>query len=483
MGANDEKNFVVDLDGTLLKTDSLWELFFQALAQGRLAPLAWLLANRATFKKRLAQSTELDLAYLPWNEEVIDLAKARKRLGERIWLATAADEILAQKVVGKFDFFDGYVASNGRRNLRGEAKAAALVVRFGSGGFAYVGDSPIDLAVWRSASEAVVVGDPSLVERARTVNAKVMALGPGASLLAKAAAVFKLLRVYQWVKNCLLFLPLMMAHLFTLASLGETLAAFLAFSLLSSCGYVLNDLLDIPADRKHPEKRRRALASGALDPPIGAWLFFLTLLFGLFFSWLLGGLFFGLAWLYLLATVLYSLKLKTVLILDVVVLTLLYCLRVLAGAAAIDVAISQWLLSFSFFDFAALCLKKRLGETVNAAAPQTSTTPEAPESSSRRPYGREDMAFFLTLTSGCVCCAVLTLAIYVGEAVALEFYASPRLLSLFCPVLFYWLVRLLKLAQAGKMPYDPVFFTLKDKASWICLALGVAIFIVATVGL
>ncbi|MDR0548014.1 MAG: UbiA family prenyltransferase, partial [Deltaproteobacteria bacterium] len=401
MTSNESKIFIIDLDGTLLKTDSLGELFFQTLAQGRLASLFWPILGRAAFKKRLALATELDLADLPWNEDVIKLAQERRQNGQRIFLATAADEVLAQKIVAHFDFFEGYVASDGRRNLKGEAKANVLVTRFGAKGFAYAGNSLMDLPVWRVANEAVVVGDQSLVKRAKAENHNVLALGGVGSGPGLFRTIIKVIRVHQWAKNLLLFLPLMMAHLFTLAALNRASLAFLVFNALSSGGYILNDLLDLNADRRHPEKRARPMAAGTFDPLKGAGLFFLILLLGLLLAWFLGGFFFALALVYLLTSVIYSLKLKTIAILDVVVLTLLYCLRVLAGAIALDIVVSQWLLSFCFFVFASLCLIKRLGETV-----KSSDSIEDP-ASSRRPYGVEDKAFFLAMTSSCVGCAVL----------------------------------------------------------------------------
>ncbi|MDR1086015.1 MAG: UbiA family prenyltransferase [Deltaproteobacteria bacterium] len=475
MISQQSKNLVIDLDGTLLKTDSLWELFFKALSNGHLESFIWLLSGRAHFKNRLASSTELDLNILPWNQEVIDLARVSREKGGQVWLATASDEILARKVTEHFDFFSGCISSDGRQNLKGEAKALELVKRFGTGGFIYAGNSSADVKVWAAAGEAIVVGDSNLASKARQVNSNVTVLAPGSSSFLSFRPILKVTRMHQWAKNFLLFVPLIMGHFFSWNALAKSAAGFLAFCFISSAGYILNDLLDIDSDRRHPEKRNRPFASGSVDLPQGFFLFTVSLSAGLLVALIVGLPFLTVALLYFIAAALYSLSLKLVNIVDIVVLTLLYCLRVFAGGVATNVEISQWLLSFSFFVFAALSLIKRLGELRR-------TSIEGTESNSRRPYESNDAVFFLTLTSGCICSAVLTLAIYVGDAAAFSRYRSPELLLLFCPVLFYWLARLLKLADGGKMPYDPVFFTLTDKVSWFCLGLGILAYLLATIG-
>jgi 4-hydroxybenzoate polyprenyltransferase/phosphoserine phosphatase len=475
MTLQESKNLVIDLDGTLLKTDSLWELFFKALSEGRLSPFIWLLSGRANFKNRLAQTAALDLPQLPWNQEVLELAAVHHQKGGCIWLATAADKNLAKKIIDHFGFFTGFFASDGIINLKGEAKANELVKHFGEGGFGYAGNSTPDLKVWKSASHAIVIGDRKLGNKVSLINSKVTLLDSNKTTLSTIRSIFKVIRIHQWAKNSLLFVPLIMAHSFSLAAWIQALAAFLTFCFFSSAGYILNDLLDIDSDRRHPEKRLRPFAAGLVDLPFGAELFLLTFLAGMLLAGILGTKFLMLALLYLITTILYSLKLKLLALVDIIILTLLYCIRILAGAVALNLIISQWLLSFSFFVFAALSLIKRLGELRRNSIFKT-------ESNTRRPYGPGDAVFFQILTSGCLCSAVLTLAIYVGDTVALNYYQNPQILLLFCPVLFYWLARLLKLADEGKMSYDPVFFTLKDKISWICLGIGILAYFFATIG-
>jgi 4-hydroxybenzoate polyprenyltransferase/phosphoserine phosphatase len=469
MNINKNKILVVDLDGTLLKTDSLWELFFKALSKGFIVPIFWTFLGRAAFKNRLARLIELEFDLLPWNQEVVDFSRNYYNQGGHVWLATASDEIIAKKVTEYFNFFSGFIGSNGLQNLKGQLKAEELSRRFGINNFVYVGNSNSDLKIWKIASEAVVVGAPSLIRKAQSVNSKVTPL----TLSISIHSIIRLIRVHQWAKNVLLFFPLIMAHYFTLSSVVIVFFGFLAFCLFSSSGYILNDLLDINSDRRHPEKRQRPFASGTIDLPIGALIFLVLMTSGIIIGLLINSYFLFINLLYLTTTILYSLKLKTIHLVDIVVLTLLYCLRVLAGGVALNLYISQWLLSFSFFVFAALSLIKRLGEVKRFSL-------EGIESNSRRPYGSGDTIFFQTLTSGCICSAVLTLAIYVGDSVAFTRYRSPGLLLLFCPVLFYWLGRLLKLAGDGKMPYDPVIFTLKDKISWFCLGIGILVYILAT---
>jgi 4-hydroxybenzoate polyprenyltransferase len=474
---NNQTNIIaIDLNGTLLKTDSLWEMFFKAISQGNFYPLLWILSGRTIFKNKLANLIDLDLDFLPWNNDVIELASKNYTLGRQIWLATAADKAFAIKVVHHFPFFTNYIASDINHNLIGQAKSIELTKLFGQKGFIYVGNSSADLKVWEAASEAVVVGDQVLTHRVKLVNQKVTILTHTNSNLFTLRSILKLIRIHQWSKNILLFVPLIMAHLFNWPALLDALFSFLAFCFFSSCGYILNDLLDIESDRRHQEKRLRPFAAGTIDPAKGAFLCIFTFIYGLIFSLSVSSNFLICSLIYLLLSIIYSIKLKTMIIIDITILTLLYTLRIFSGGIALNAITSQWLLSFSFFIFAALSLIKRLGEIKKLSY-------DGLISKTRRPYNAEDAIFFLTLTSGCICSAVLTLAIYVGDELAFTQYRTPKILLLICPILFFWLIRLLKLANEGKMPYDPIFFILKDKTSLICLVLSIILYLIATLGI
>ncbi|MDR1656050.1 MAG: UbiA family prenyltransferase [Deltaproteobacteria bacterium] len=465
----------LDLDGTLLGTDSLWELFFKALSLGRLAPLAWLVSGRLAFKKRLAETVELDFDRLPWNQRVIDLAMAHREAGGEVWLATAANEAMAVKVCARFDFFSGYLASDDKINLKSRAKARELSGRFGRGKYAYAGDSRADVAVWAEADRAIVVNSGRLSRLARPLSGKVEVIAPVGTKSPSLGQILSAARAYQWVKNIILFVPIFLAHAFSAANFGRVFLAFIVFCLFSSAGYIINDLLDIDSDRRHPSKHNRPFASGAIDLSRGGLIFLGALVGGLVIASLVGQLFILLAGIYLVSAVLYSLRFKSVAILDVIVLTLLYTLRILAGGQAVGLEVSQWLLSFSFFTFASLSLFKRLTELKRL-------TQAAASENTRRPYVAADAGFIRSIAAGSICCAVLTLAIYVGDAAARKYYGFPGLLLAFCPILFYWLARLLKLADEGKIDYDPIIFVLSDRQSWICLGLGIVIYFCASLG-
>jgi 4-hydroxybenzoate polyprenyltransferase/phosphoserine phosphatase len=468
-----ESPLVIDLDGTLLRTDSLWELVCRALADGHVLSLLWIIFGRASFKRRLAQACSPDLSLLPWNEEVVNLAREARGHGTPVWLATGADEILARKVAAHFGFFSGVLASDGHINLKGAAKAGELVRRFGPRGFAYVGDARCDLAVWRQASIAYVVEDgTALATAAAKVCLAVHSLrrhgGVGGKLLMA-------LRPRHWMKNALLLAAPFLAHDFSLSAFGRCGLGFFIFCLISSAGYLMNDLLDLQADRAHPEKRHRPFAAGDLPLQYGLFLG-LTLFAAAFLAALsLGPSFLICVLSYMLLTMAYSFYLKRKALIDIVSLVFLYMLRLVAGTVALSAYLSQWLLCFSFFIFAALCITKRVVELrrlgLNEAIGET-----------RRAYVAGDIPVLSALGGGSVCCATLTLALYVGEVRARELYHSPELLLLFCPPLFLWLARLLLLAERGELLYDPIQFVLRDWPSRLTLVVGFVIYLCATYG-
>ncbi|MDR1109686.1 MAG: haloacid dehalogenase-like hydrolase [Deltaproteobacteria bacterium] len=274
----------LDLDGTLLGTDSLWELFFKGLSQGRLAPLGWLLCGRLRFKRNLARTVELDLDLLPWNREVIDLALAHRAGGGEVILATAANLAMAERVSARFGFLSGHLASDLEVNLKGAAKARELSGRYGRGGFVYAGDSRADLAVWREAHGAVVVGPPSLARLARPLGGEVRTVRPVGSKRPSLGMVLLIGRLARWPANLPVLLPLALAHALGAGAPGQApraLLALLGLCCLSSAGHAMDDLLNLEADRRDPARRGGVLASGALDLSRGGFVFLGFLLAGL----------------------------------------------------------------------------------------------------------------------------------------------------------------------------------------------------------
>jgi phosphoserine phosphatase len=352
---------VVDLDGTLVRTDLLLESLFMLAKRSPhhllLLPV-WLARGRAALKRELVRRAPPDVTTLPYRRPLIERLAEEKRRGRRVVLATAADATLAAKVAQHLGLFDQVLASDGRENLARERKRDRLVAEFGAGGFDYVGSGRSDQAIWRAARKAVIVrsGPGPLPALPRSVDVETL-LEPDPPGF---GSYFGALRPHQWLKNALVFVPLLATgQMYDLALLWPGLLAFVAFGLCASSAYLINDLLDLPSDRHHPRKRARPLASGQVPLAHAVALAALLLLAGLALGALWSPRLLGMLGLYYLLTMSYSLRLKDVVILDVLALAGLYTLRVMAGAAAFAIAPSPWLLAFCVFLFFSLAMVKR----------------------------------------------------------------------------------------------------------------------------
>ena len=468
----------VDLDGTLLLTDTFSE---SALALARERPAALfngvlrLLKGRVCFKRWVGAHVQLDVGMLPLNRPLVEWLLAERASGRRVTLVTAADRPIAEAVAARTGLFDEVLSSEGSRNLQGEDLAALLVERYGVAGFDYVGNALADVPVWREARRAIVVGGPRILAAARRV-AEVERFFP--SNEARLTLVPKALRLHQWVKNLLIFLPLLAAHqIADGAAVLLAVLAFLAFGMTASAVYVLNDLLDLLADRRHPSKCRRPFAAGDLPLTWGLWLIpvllsgaiLLCLLWlPAFFLAVLGG--------YFVLTTAYSLILKRVPIMDVMLLASLYTIRVIAGAAAVAIAPSFWLLAFSMFIFLSLALVKRYTELQGLLERGELTA-------TGRGWHVDDLPLVQTVgtSSGLIC--VLVAALYVDSEPARRLYATPEALWLICPLLLYWVSRLWFKTHRGQVHDDPVVYALRDRMSLVIGVLTVGIVLLAQVGL
>jgi 4-hydroxybenzoate polyprenyltransferase/phosphoserine phosphatase len=458
----------VDLDRTLIRTDLLHEGLLAALARspGRaLAALAALPQGRAAVKARLAD-LPLEVDSLPLNETVLSHVRAARAAGARTALVSASDARLVRAVAARTGAFDEAHGSEAGRNLKGEAKAAFLAERFGAGRFAYMGDSAADLPVWRRAARAVTVGaGPALRRAAAAAAPQVEHLEPrqGGGI---GLAHLRALRPHQWLKNILVFLPAIAAHATDPGTWLAALVAFLAFSLTASSVYVLNDLLDLSADRAHPRKCRRPFAAGtvpilhglAMAPALLAAALLLALLAA-------PPLFVAVLGAYYALTLAYSFELKRRLVADIVALGGLYSLRILAGAAATGVPLSPWMLAFSGFLFLALAAVKRQAELVDGIA---AGRPQA----AGRAYRAEDLPVVTMMAIAAGYTSVLILALYISSPEVRVLYAEPGLLWGACGVLLYWISRTVMLAHRGRMTDDPIVYALRDPVS---LASGAAV--------
>jgi len=448
---------VVDLDGTLLQTDTLVESMFDVARRHpwRLLQLPeWLACGRANLKQRLALLASVDMAVLPLADELLEHLRAQKRQGRRLVLATGADATIAHVVADELGLFDTVLASDGRTNLSGVAKRDRLVAEFGERGFDYAGNSARDLSVWAAARRGLLVR-PSrrLSAAAARVTQVERVFGddrPG------GRTYFGAMRVQHWLKNLLLLVPLVAAHqLYDPTKLFAALLGLVCFSLAASSVYLLNDLFDLPADRRHPHKKKRALASGRL-PVLHAlllvpalWAAAALLALGLALPFL------GALTAYGALMLAYSMRLKNYPIVDALALAAGYTLRIYAGSLAVAVAVSPWLLVCSTALFFGLALLKRYAELVTLR-------PGLGPGDCVRGYGVGDATLVAGLGTAANCIAVALLALYP----VIEGPGAPRSsIWLLSTLLLFWTGHMWLMAHRGRIHDDPVAFALRDPLS------------------
>ncbi|MCC5870691.1 MAG: UbiA family prenyltransferase [Gammaproteobacteria bacterium] len=469
----------VDLDGTLIKTDLSAESLLAAIRRAPhiliLLPF-WLLRGKCHLKDALSRFADIDASVLPYHHGVISLVKEARAQGRHTVLVTGSHCKYAEAVASHLGLFDDHMATTPGCNLTGKTKAARLSERFGEGGFEYIANGKIDLPVWRLAGAAGTVNTPRHIVR------EVRSMGRPHVDIADARAPFKVwlkaLRLHQWTKNALLFVPLIMAHqLFDSAAFSAVLFAFLVFGLIASATYIINDLFDLESDRHHARKRLRPFAAGTITIQAGAIGAALLLITGVALSFFLP-LSFQLALaLYVITTLLYSFRLKEVASLDVLILAGLYTLRVIAGALAAGLSLSFWLLAFSMFMFLCLALVKRVAELTEL---KRRDLPRGRVEVRGREYSTQDIPILQIMGASSGYLAVLILALYINSADVLELYKTPEALWLIDPLLLLWVTRLWVVTTRGFMDEDPIFFAIKDPETWITAIVTAMILIAAT---
>ena len=457
----------VDCDGTLIQTDLLHEAAIALIKSAPLKALAmpvWLLRGKAHLKAKIAGYVSPDVRVLPYNQQVIALVRRARSEGRETALVTASPASYAHAIEGHLGLFDRVEATDGTTNLSGSAKARRLVELYGERGFDYAGNARDDLPVWQAAEEAIVVDAPAGVRAvaARTARVAVMLDRPAAG----ARPYLLELRPHQWLKNLLVFVPMLAAHQVTEpAALGASLLAFLAFSLCASAVYVLNDLFDLPADRQHARKRNRPLAAGTVPVLHGVLIIPLLLIASAAIALSLPPRFWAVLLGYLAATTLYSFWLKNAVVVDVLLLAALYTSRVIAGAAATSIPPSFWLLALSMFLFLSLAIVKRYSEMLL-------TQRENKSQAAGRGYLVADLPVLLALGTASGYLAVLVLALYVNSGEVTQHYQSRGLLWLTLPLLLYWISRVWMKAHRGLMHDDPLVFAATDWQSWLSVLLA-----------
>ncbi len=479
----------VDLDGTLVRSDTLIDstLLLARQSPAELLKLpGWLRGGKAALKRHITQTVALDVEHLPYNQELLRYLEQQHAAGRPLFLATAADRALADRVAAHVGLFTGVLASDGAHNLAGENKLAAFQQQFPEG-FCYIGNASADLPLLSACSAAgaeVLVANPTSGLLAGLRARKIVPTRSFVERSSPLRAWMKAIRLHQWSKNVLIFLPLLLGHVRSAGLIVGAVVAFLSFGLCASATYIINDLLDVEADRIHPRKRRRPFAAGDLSAIHGlavVILFFVAAVLlaiavprvvrGLSPDAFLPGPYSFLGWLlfYTVTTLAYSLRLKRALLIDVIVLSGLYTIRILAGSAATGVAVSTWLAGFSIFFFLSLAFVKRFAELESLKSRGGVT-------SKGRGYHVEDIEQLRSFGSSSAYASVVVFTLYISNlSNAHELYRHSTRLWLLVPVLLLWLSRLWLLASRGQLDEDPVVYAITDRRS---LALGALVVLI-----
>ncbi len=455
----------VDLDGTLIRSDVSFESFLALLKKSPFyffAMLFWMIQGKPYLKKKIAERVSIDAKLLPYVKELLDFLKQEKAEGRKLILASASESGIVERVAQEVGIFDGTIGTKLDKNLSGKNKLQAIreyCAEHDLGDdFGYAGNAEVDFAIWEGSKERVLITDSQSFYRKAT---KRFTFIFELLLKGKNKSIFKTLRIHQWSKNILLFVPVVMGHhMLEIPFLFPALLAFISFSLSASAIYIVNDLFDLEADRMHHIKRMRPLASGSMQAKT-AFLLIPILLAGSFgIAALLPQEFGFCLLLYVATTTLYSFSLKRIAVLDVITLAMLYVLRLFAGGLATKIYVSQWLLSFSLFLFSSLACLKRFSELRLLK-----------EDNIAKAYGRgyksDDIIPISQFGAASGYLAVFVLVFYINSKEVLALYHKQNILWFLCPLIMYWITRIWLLAYRGKVHEDPVVFALQDRVSYL----------------
>ncbi len=461
----------VDLDGTLVKSDTLVDslLVLLRLHPGSaLKAFRWVLDGKAALKAQVGNLVSLDAAHLPYNRPLLAYLEQQRQQGRRIYLTTGADARLAHRIAAHLGIFDGVLASDGSTNLTGSNKLASLQAEFDGEDFDYIGNARPDLPLLEHAG-AAMLANPHASLLALVKSSKIDIHQHFEDRSPRRKTFLKAIRLHQWAKNVLIFVPVLLAHSLGWLPILHAIVAFFCFSLCASATYIVNDLLDIEADRRHPKKRLRPFAAGDLQASTGVAITVLLLLAGFAGTLFLPEEFLGWLVLYLVVTLSYSLVLKRVVLVDVLLLSGLYTVRMLAGGGATGITISTWLAGFSVFLFFSLAMVKRFSEMQNlrerGAAP-----------SNGRGYLVADIEQLRSFGTASGYAAVVVFSLYISGSNVTALYAHPIRMWLIVPLMLLWISRVWLLASRGEMNEDPVIFAVTDRMS---LLIGLAVVVIA----
>lgn len=463
----------VDLDGTFIKSDMLFESLLVVLKSNPLLFFScfwWLIKGKSYLKYQLSQRANIETSLLPVNEDFYEFLLAEKANKRRIILATASNEKYAGKICENYPVFDEYIASNEKVNLKGQAKLDKINTL--SKKFSYAGNAIEDFILFEKADESYLV-NPSRKVKKKSTNLSFARIFDVDKRPLKTW--LKQLRVHQWLKNFLIFVPLLVTHGFSnFNSMTLSFLGFISFSFLASATYIVNDLLDLESDRAHQYKKSRPLAAGLISIPAAKVVALILFTLSFVIALAIPGIFIGVIIGYLCLTLLYSFKIKKYIAMDVIVLACLYTIRIIAGAAILSVPVSFWLLSFSMFVFFSLALVKRCAEL-------KSLEEQALKNAKGRDYNINDYIVLMSMGTSSALLSVLMFSFYINNNILTNQYQQPTILWLIIPALCYWLMRMWVSTHRGKMHDDPIVFSIKDRGSLLTVSFIVVITILAQV--
>ncbi len=471
-----EVPLVVDLDGTLIKSDLLYESALLLLKRNPLnifLIIRWFFSGISVLKTKLAERVIIDIELLPYNVSFLEFIKIEFEKGRELTLATASALTYAQRVADHLRIFSMVLATDEKNNLRGSKKLERLISLYGEKGFDYAGDSSTDIVIFSHCRNAHLINASvkTIQRTGRSANLSSVFEKPAVGL----SHLFKAARVYQWTKNLLLFVPLITSHnILNLKLITINILGFIAFSLCASATYIMNDLFDLESDRKHPRKKSRPFASGEISVSKGILISGFLGLSGLLLSFFLPLHFLLYLLAYILLTVLYSFFLKKHVLVDVLTLAGLYTIRIFAGARLIGVEVSFWLFAFSVFLFFGLALVKRCTELQLFQK-------SGKLGLSGRDYCPEDLQTLRSMGITSSFISVVVFALYINSTEVLSLYPRPELLWAVCPALLLWINRLWIKTSRGQMHDDPLIFTLKDNVCRYVLLFMLLVVIVAQI--
>jgi len=457
------KVLAIDLDHTLIKADFLEEsvfLFLKKRPWGVFALLRYLLTSRVNLKNFLASNVHIKVELLPYNTKVIEHIKKAREGGNTIVLASASPLRFVQAVADYLELFDKVVATEST-NLKGVDKLNVLRELYPQAQISYIGDSSADIPIWKDLGKAMMV-NPSRLTLKRVKLAQIPTDIIDDSRKFSLKIISKAFRYHQWAKNFLIFLPLFLAHAYQVDLWKISILAFIAFSFTASSIYIINDLFDLEADRKHPKKRKRPFASGALSISQGIMLYGATASLAVVLAALIGYEFFICLLIYFLANLAYTLRLKQVHSLDIIMLAGMYTIRIIAGSKTTGIEVSQWLLAFSTFLFFGLAALKRFVEVSGLSPGQLAAG---------RGYYAEDKVPLAALGGASSLMACLVLALYFNSPAVDQLYVRPDVLWLILPIHMYWVSSIWVLASRGKIDDDPVLYTIKSRTTYVLAAM------------